>query len=163
MRQRVMIAMALSCYPELLIADEPTTVLDILIQAQVLNLLSALKNEFSLTYLFIAHGFNVVKHISGRVGVMCLGKLMEIAEKNELYDHLLNPYTQVLLSAIPVTDTKSKKQKILLKGDVPNPIDPPERCRFSERCFRVMYVCRRKSPGLLDAEEDHGGDCHLFE
>ena len=154
-RQRVGIARALAVNPKLIVCDEPVSALDVSIQAQVLNLLDDLKDEFGLTYLFIAHGLNVVKHISDRVGVMYLGKLMEIAEKNELYNNPLNPYTQALLSAIPSVDITHKKERIILKGDVPTPINPPEGCRFASRCFRAEDKCSEHCPQLEDVGGGH--------
>jgi len=162
-RQRVGIARALAVQPKLIVCDEPVSALDVSIQAQVLNLLDDLKDEFGLTYLFIAHGLNVVKHISDRVGVMYLGKLMEIAAKRELYENPLNPDTQALLSAIPTTDITQKKERIILKGDVPSPIDPGEGCRFSSRCFKAYEGCDVICPELRDTGEGHCVACRLYD
>ena len=163
-RQRVGIARALAVQPKLIVCDEPVSALDVSIQAQVLNLLDDLKEEFGLTYLFIAHGLNVVKHISDRVGVMYLGKLMEVASKKEIYDDPLNPYTQALLSAIPSTDVLHKKKRIILSGDVPTPINPPKGCRFCSRCFKKMgEVCDEQIPELHDVGGGHLVACHLYE
>ena len=163
-RQRVGIARALAVQPKLIVCDEPVSALDVSIQAQVLNLLDDLKEEFGLTYLFIAHGLNVVKHISDRVGVMYLGKLMEVASKKEIYDNPLNPYTQALLSAIPSTDVLHKKERIILSGDVPTPINPPKGCRFCSRCFKKMgTVCDEQIPELHVVGGGHMVACHLYD
>lgn len=160
-RQRVGIARALAVNPKLIVCDEPVSALDVSIQAQVLNLLDDLKDEFGLTYLFIAHGLNVVKHISDRVGVMYLGKLMEVAEKNELYNNPMNPYTQALLSAIPSVDITHKKERIILKGDVPTPINPPPGCRFASRCFKAKDGCSESCPQLRDMGNGHLVACDV--
>lgn len=162
-RQRVGIARALAVEPKLIICDEPVSALDVSIQAQVLNLLDDLKEEFGLTYLFIAHGLNVVKHISDRVGVMYLGKLMELTDKEELYNNPKNPYTQALLSAIPSTDITKKKERIILSGDVPSPIDPPAGCRFCSRCFKKVDGCDVTTPELKDVGDEHYVACHLYQ
>lgn len=162
-RQRVGIARALAVEPKLIVCDEPVSALDVSIQAQVLNLLDDLKDEFGLTYLFIAHGLNVVKHISDRVGVMYLGKMMELATKDELYDNPLNPYTQALLSSIPSVDLANKKERILLKGDVPSPINPPEGCRFCTRCFKKTQECENYVPSLQQLSKDHYVACSLYK
>ena len=162
-RQRVGIARALAVQPKLIVCDEPVSALDVSIQAQVLNLLDDLKEEFGLTYLFIAHGLNVVKHISDRVGVMYLGKLMEVASKRELYEKPLNPYTQALFSAIPDTDVTRKKERIILKGDVPSPINPGKGCRFSSRCFKAFDGCGEICPELKDVGGGHQVACRLYD
>lgn len=162
-RQRIGIARALAMNPDLIVCDEPVSALDVSVQAQVLNLLDDLKKEFSLTYLFIAHGLNVVKHISDRVGVMYMGKLVEYADKHELYSNPQHPYTQALLSAIPSPDPHRKKQQILLTGEVSSPINPPDSCRFCSRCFKKEAQCEQKPvPAWNEVTPGHFVACHLF-
>ncbi|MDR0405086.1 MAG: ATP-binding cassette domain-containing protein [Oscillospiraceae bacterium] len=161
-RQRIGIARALALNPTFIVCDEPVSALDVSVQAQVVNLLDDLKKEFSLTYLFIAHGLNVIKHISDRVGVMYLGKMMEIANKKELYQNPLNPYTQALMSAIPNIDLSVKKERIRLEGDVPSPINPPKGCRFCTRCFKVFEGCDVEQPPLAEEKAGHYVACRLF-
>lgn len=162
-RQRVGIARALAVEPKLIVCDEPVSALDVSIQAQVLNLLDELKDEFHLTYLFIAHGLNVVKHISDRVGVMYLGKLMEVADDNTLYHNPMNPYTQALLSAIPSIDPTKRHKRIMLTGDVPSPIDPPQGCRFCSRCFQNTADCETFDTQLREIAPGHFVACQHCE
>ncbi|WP_018132031.1 ABC transporter ATP-binding protein [Effusibacillus pohliae] len=161
-RQRIGIARALALNPKLIIADEPVSALDVSIQSQVLNLLRRLQQEFHLTYLFIAHDLSVVKHISDRVGVMYLGRIVEQADKQNLFDKPLHPYTQALLSAVPVPKPNSKRERIILEGDVPSPANPPQGCAFHPRCFACMDICRTVRPELTDVGDGHYVACHLY-
>jgi oligopeptide transport system ATP-binding protein len=164
-RQRIGIARALAVQPDFIICDEPISALDVSIQAQVVNMLEDLQNEMGLTYLFIAHDLSMVKHISNRVGVMYLGKLVEIAESNELYTHPTHPYTQALLSAIPVPDPdeSAAKKRIVLEGEIPSPIDPPPGCRFKGRCRYATAKCAEIDPELKDIGGGHMVACHLYD
>jgi oligopeptide/dipeptide ABC transporter ATP-binding protein len=165
-RQRIGIARALSVNPKLIICDEAVSALDVSIQAQVLNLLEELQNEFGLTYLFISHDLGVVRHISDRIIVMYLGKIVEIADKTSLFENPQHPYTKALLSAIPVPDPDAKKERIVLKGDVPSPIDPPTGCRFHTRCPYAMDKCKTEEPALRTSDimkEGHEAACHYME
>ena len=161
-RQRIGIARALILRPKLIICDEPVSALDVSIQAQVINLLGDLKAEFNLSYLMIAHDLSVVNHVSNRIAVMYLGKIIELTSNKKLLAKPLHPYTQALMSAVPVLDPDKKKKRITLKGDVPSPVNPPSGCRFHPRCPKAMEICPRVEPQWAEVEPSHFTMCHLY-
>ncbi len=161
-RQRIGIARAIIPNPELVVADEPLSALDVSIQAQVVNLLDRLKKELQLSYLFISHDLSVVEHISDRIAVMYLGKIVELATKDQLYYNPRHPYTIALLSAVPLPEIGPKKRRIVLKGDIPSPLAPPKGCRFHTRCFRAMDICAEMEPSWKNLGDGHYTACHLY-
>ncbi|RAL21355.1 ABC transporter ATP-binding protein [Thermoflavimicrobium daqui] len=161
-RQRIGIARALALQPKLIIADEPVSALDVSIQSQVVNLMEDLQEEFNLSYIFIAHDLSVVRHISDRVGVMYLGRMVEIGTKQELYQEPAHPYTEALLSAVPIPNPKAKRERIVLKGDVPSPANPPTGCAFHPRCPKAFERCMQERPELIHLGGEHYVACHLY-
>jgi peptide/nickel transport system ATP-binding protein len=161
-RQRIGIARALALDPKLIISDEAVSALDVSIQSQIINLMVDLKNEYGLTYVFIAHDLAVVKHISDRIAVMYLGKLVELTNKKELFDDPLHPYTVSLMSAIPIPDPEVKKKRVILKGDVPSPLNPPSGCRFHPRCPIAKDICSKEEPPLNEVKPGHFTACHFY-
>jgi oligopeptide transport system ATP-binding protein len=163
-RQRISIARALVVNPEFLVADEPVSALDVSVQAQIINLLQELQEKFELTYLFISHDLSVVRHISNRIAIMYLGKLVELASTDELFDNAMHPYTRALLSAVPIPDpgVEIDRQRIILTGEVPSAYDIPEGCRFNTRCWKSMDVCFHVEPGMTEIEPGHFTACHLY-
>ena len=161
-RQRIGIARALALEPKIIMCDEAVSALDVSIRSQIINLLQDLQKEFNLTYLFIAHDLSVIKYISDRVVVMYLGKIVEIADKKELFADTMHPYTQALISAVPVPNPDYKKERIILKGDVPSPANPPKGCRFHPRCSKAMKICSEVEPKLEEVKSGHFCACHLY-
>ena len=161
-RQRICIARALALKPELVICDEPVSALDVSIQAQIINMLKELQAELQLTYVFISHDLSVVKHISDEVGVMYLGSMVEFGSKEEIFSNTLHPYTKALFSAVPVPNPHVKMNRILLKGDIPSPVNPPKGCKFHTRCEHCMEICGKIAPAFKEVETEHFCACHLY-
>lgn len=161
-RQRIGIARALITKPKLIVADEPVSALDVSIQSQILNLMKDLQDQFNLTYMFISHDLSVVRHISDRIGVMYLGRMVELAPKLELYNNPMHPYTQALLSALPLPDPRQSRERIILTGDVPSPANPPTGCAFHTRCHACMDICKTERPELKQTANGHFVACHLY-
>ena len=161
-RQRIAIARALMLQPKLIVADEPVSALDVSIQSQILNLMQDLKEQFGLTYVFIAHDLSVVKHFCDRVAVMYLGRIVELADKQSLYSEPRHPYTQALLSAVPEPNPDGTKERIILQGEVPSPSNAPAGCVFHTRCPHVMDICRERRPQLQTVSTGHQTACHLY-
>ena len=160
-RQRIAIGRALILRPKLIVCDEPVSALDVSVQAQILNLLKDLQEQYGVSYLFIAHGMAAVKHISHRVGVMYLGKLVEVAPSDEIFERCMHPYTRALMSSIPIPDPFYEKKRIVLRGEVPNPIDPPSGCKFHTRCERACERCKAEEPALREITPGHFAACHF--